>query len=62
MTPNLETTVSADASSFGLGAVLLQRHEEAMRPVAYASRVMTATEQRYYLIEKEALTPTWSLG
>ena len=43
--PNRETTVSADASSFGLRAVLLQRHEEAMRPVAYASRAMTATDK-----------------
>ena len=59
--PNRETTVSADASSFGLGAVLLQRHEEAMRPVAYASGAMTATEQRYSQIEKEALATTWSL-
>ena len=50
------------SASFGLGAVLLQRHEEAMRPVPYASRAMTASEQRYYSqIEKEALAMTWSL-
>jgi len=29
-----------------------------MRPVAYTSRVMVATEQIYYHIEKEALTMT----
>ena len=45
--PNRETTVSADASSFGLEAVLLHRHEEAMRPIAYAIRATAATEQRY---------------
>ena len=59
---NRETTVSADAFSFGPGAVFLQRHEEAMRPVAFAIRAMTATEQRYSQIEKEALATTWSLG
>ena len=53
--PNRETTVSTDASSFGLGAVLLQRHEDAMPPVAYASRAMTATEKIYSQIEKKAL-------
>jgi len=54
-------TVCRRVISFGLGAVLLQRHEAAMRPVAYASRAMTATEQRYSQIEKEALATIWSL-
>ena len=59
--PNRETTVSADASSYGLGAVLRQRTNGTLRPVAYASRAMTPTEQRYSQIEKEALATTWSL-
>lgn len=59
--PNRTTTVSADASSFGLGAVLLQRIDGTNRPVAYASRAMTPTEQRYSQIDKEALATTWSL-
>ena len=57
--PNRETTVSADASSYGLGAVLRQRTNGTLRPVAYASRAMTPTEQRYSQIEKEALATTW---
>ena len=59
--PNRETTVSADASSYGLGAVLRQRTNGTLRPVAYASRAMTPTEQRFSQIEKEALATTWSL-
>ena len=51
--PSLETAVSADASSFGLGAVLLQREpEQEWRPVTYISRAMTSTETRYAQNEK----------
>ena len=60
--PKRETIVSADASSFGLGSVLLQRQLIGeMQPVAYASRSMTDTERRYAQIEKEALDTTWAL-
>ena len=58
--PNRETTVSADASSYGLGAVLRQGTDGTLHPVAYASRAMTPTEQRYSQIEKEALATTLS--
>lgn len=60
--PDRETVVSADASSFGLGAVLMQMLPSGeLRPVAYASRSMTSTERRYAEIEKEALATTWLL-
>ena len=59
--PNLDTTLSADASSYGIGAVLLQKQANGERkPVAYKSRALTPTEQRYAEIEKEALAFTWA--
>ena len=48
--PNKETKVSADASSYGLEAVLLQKWSDVWRPVAYAS----VMEQKYTQVEKDA--------
>ena len=58
--PEAKTTISADASSHGLGAVLLQQVSQGWKPVAYASRSMSETEKRYAQIEKEALATTWA--
>ena len=58
--PAGETKLTADASAYGLGAVLLQKYENEWKPVAYASRSMTEAETRYAQIEKEALATTWA--
>ena len=58
--PQAPTKVSADASLYGLGAVLMQQSDSAWKPVAYASRSMTETERRCAQIEKEALASTWA--
>ena len=52
--------LSADATSYGLGGVLLQKVNTTWKPVAYMSRSLSTTEQRYAQIEKEALTITWA--
>ena len=55
------TVIAADACMYGLGAVLLQIQDDgSQRPICFASRSLTETEQRYAVIEKEALAKTWA--
>ena len=58
--PKAKAKVPADASSFGLGAVLLQQDDRGWHPVAFASRSLSEVEQRYAQIEKEALATVWA--
>ena len=59
--PHVRTVLSADASSFGIGAVLFQVQEDGRQAsVTYISRSLSADEQRFSLIEKEALAIVWA--
>ena len=56
-----ETKLVVDASPVGLGCVLTQKFDSRWQPVAYASRSLTVTEQRYSQIEREAIAVLYGL-
>ena len=58
--PTKETVVSADASSFGIGGCILQRHGQQLKPVAFCSRTLSDSESRWAQIEKELLSAAWT--
>ena len=53
--PEEKFVLRTDASNTGLGAVLLQYHNNSPHPVAYASRKLLDREKNYSTIEKECL-------
>ena len=55
--PDISSTfvLRTDASSRGVGAVLLQYHLDCPQPVAFASRKLLPRESRYSTIERECL-------
>ena len=58
--PNKPTTVSADASSYGIGGVLMQMIDGKQHPVAFCPRTLTVTEQQYAQIERACLACVWT--
>ena len=59
--PLRATTVFANTSTFGLGAVLQQSYARAMRPVVYTLWALSSTEQSYTQIENESSVTMWAL-
>ena len=54
--------LETDASGKGLGAVLSQKQTDGRyHPIAYASRIMNDTEQRYHSNKQEFLTLKWAV-
>ena len=57
---NIPFLLETDASGRGLAAVLSQKQADGWyHPIAYASRVMNETEQRYHSNKQEFLTLKW---
>ena len=48
-----------DASSKGMGAVLLQEKEGILHPVQYASKKFSETQKGYSTVERECLATVW---
>ena len=59
-TANSKTRIVADASSVGLGVVLILLQGNEWRATAYALRGLTDVERRYSQTEREALALVWA--
>ena len=61
--PVLDETffVVCDASDIGVGAVLMQKHEEVLHPVEFWSKKFQKHELHWHVSEKELVSIVWSL-
>ena len=59
--PELHTIVTTDAPDYGLGVVLMQVHaDKTEKTITFASRMLTESERKYSLGQKEALGCVWT--
>ena len=55
-------TLRTDAYDIGIGAVLLQSHDDNKLPVAYASKKLLPRERAYSAMERECLALVWGIN
>lgn len=60
--PNFKDTfvITTDASDYAIGAVL-SNEKTNDHPIAFASRALSHSEKRYFIIEKELLAIVWAI-
>jgi len=58
--PSVPTTVTTDASDYGIGAALTQCHGTSERTVASESKTLSVSERKYSTTEKEASACVWA--
>jgi len=51
-----------DASDTGLGAILMQKVDDVLMPISYASRALLDRERKYAVIERECLGIVWAIN
>ena len=53
--------VVTDASSFGVGAVLMQKYEDKLEPVEFWSKAFDRNEMHWHVSEKELVAAVWAM-
>lgn len=58
---NIPFVIQVDASYNGIGAALTQKEDGKEKAIAYASRLLSESEKKYTVTEKECLALVWAI-